>query len=94
LKHIALSQILNGNTTQHIQHGATKIKWCSIQPTKQSRCYTNTQQGRYKYNILCRPKNQSKFYYGGHQMEQLLFILIWNLPFLAIAAYIEKNKWF
>jgi hypothetical protein len=31
---------------------------------------------------------------GGHQMEQLLFIILWNLPFLAIAAYIEKTKWF
>jgi len=27
-------------------------------------------------------------------MEQLLFILVANLPFLAVAAYIEKNKWF
>ena len=25
-------------------------------------------------------------------MEQLLFILVANLPFLAIAAYIEKTK--
>jgi len=25
-------------------------------------------------------------------MEQLLFILVANLPFLAVAAYIEKNK--
>jgi hypothetical protein len=39
-------------------------------------------------------KSIYKFYYGGHQMEQLLFILIWNLPFLAVAAYIEKTKWF
>jgi hypothetical protein len=27
-------------------------------------------------------------------MEQLLFILVANLPFLVVAAYIEKNKWF
>jgi len=27
-------------------------------------------------------------------MEQLLFILVANLPFLAVAAYIEKTKWF
>jgi hypothetical protein len=39
-------------------------------------------------------KSIYKFYYGGHQMEQLLFIMLWNLPFLAVAAYIEKNKWF
>jgi len=27
-------------------------------------------------------------------MEQLLFILVANLPFLVVAAYIEKAKWF
>jgi len=51
---------------------------------------TNRRHIDYK---VCRPKNQYKFT-GGHQMEQLLFILVANLPFLAVAAYIEKNKWF
>jgi len=27
-------------------------------------------------------------------MEQLLFILVANLPILLVAAYIEKAKWF